>query len=136
MRAGLERSAGGLGAEWGRVRPGRTYGPKVDQQRDTSDPVSVSIGLDGDNPAGEVLGNIPLIGQGAKEKMPPVPAANGGKKATIGEVMEKVVSTLNQSHHRQTNRQADGLAQAILCGRGFTAGTPATGQKDSGRRVY
>ena len=81
--------------------------------------MSVSIGLDGDNPAGEVLRNIPRISHGAKEKTPPVPAANGGRKATFGEVMERVVSTLNQSHHTQTSREADGGAQAIYVGEGL-----------------
>ena len=44
-----------------------------------------------------MLGSIPLIGQGEKDKALVGTANNSGNRATIGEVMGRVVSALKQS---------------------------------------
>ena len=46
--------------------------------------------------------------------------------------MEKVVSTLNQSHHAQTNREADRGAQAIYVGEGLPPVPPPLVEKIQG----
>ena len=59
------------------------------------------IGLEGENLAGDVLRDIPLIGHGDKDKAPVGTTNTVGNKATIGEVMGRVVDALKQSQHKQ-----------------------------------
>ena len=73
----------------------------------------------GENPAGDVLGDIPLIGQGDKDKAPVGTTNTVGNKATIGEGIGRVVDAIKQLQHKQADRREDGKVQAIYMGEGL-----------------
>ena len=77
------------------------------------------IVLEGENSAGDVLGDVLLIGQGDKDKAPVITTNTLGNKATIGEVMGRVVDPPKQFQHNQADQGKDSKVQAIHVGEGL-----------------